>query len=105
MKTPFSMGWASALAFALLIGCSETMVTAQPPRLSIQTVANRGVELSWSAPANDLQLESASTLRQSTVWQPVSQAPVLRGGQFVLTVDASQGSRFFRLRQQAGATL
>ena len=57
-----------------------------------------GVILKWPASAADYSVESAADLT-STNWQTVSQSPVLTNGWYELTLPATNGAQFFRLRQ------
>ncbi|MEO8426457.1 MAG: hypothetical protein ABI651_05015, partial [Verrucomicrobiota bacterium] len=68
-----------------------------PPRLSIQPLANRSVRVAWPNSAAGFVLEESSG-PSSTLWQAVGRTPIEQDNQFAVTVDASAGNRFFRLR-------
>ena len=60
----------------------------------------QGAKLVFSWPANSLAftLVSATNLGAATIWTPVSPAPVIVDGQYVVTNSTSGPIRFFRLR-------
>jgi hypothetical protein len=56
--------------------------------------------LSWPTNSTVFTLVSATNLGPAAVWLPVSPAPVVLGGQFVVTNPITGPSRFFRLRPE-----
>ena len=67
------------------------------PRLSA-TRAGKNVVLSWPAASSGFILESAATL-STPAWSTVTTTPVVNGTLNSVTVDASAGTRFYRLRK------
>jgi hypothetical protein len=67
-----------------------------PPELSI-TLANGIATLSWPASASNLQLQESADLGL-TGWLPVLQTVVNTGTEISVTVPASAGRKFFRLK-------
>lgn len=73
-------------------------VVAQPPKLSIQLAPNNRVLISWPASVTGFLLESNPDLNQP-LWNTVSPTPTIVGTNNVVTNNASDFSRFYRLRQ------
>lgn len=71
------------------------------PRLNVES-AGAQVTLSWPVTPTAFVLEEASSLLEpsgATVWTAVNATPSVVGGRYVVSVDKSPGSRFYRLRQ------
>ncbi len=68
------------------------------PSLAIALSGNQ-VFLSWTnVPGGlDFGLQQATSMSPPGVWSNVTNAPVLVGGQFVVTLPTQPGNRFFRL--------
>jgi hypothetical protein len=69
------------------------------PRLNIVRNENNAVTLSWAEGATGYVLESTSTLGSTASWSVVDAAPNPIGGAGSVSVNAANGSAFFRLRQ------
>jgi len=69
------------------------------PQLTIAT-AGTNVVLSWPTNATVFNLEMATSLGSSPIWTTNSTAPVIIGGQNVVTNSISGAGRFFRLSSQ-----
>ncbi|MSU64235.1 MAG: hypothetical protein EXS31_17900 [Pedosphaera sp.] len=104
-ENPKPVGCVFALSFSAGITLFENRTEAQSPKLSIRTSADRRVRISCPAAAGNFALESASPLANPPVWKTVANSPAQEGLDFVLTFDASQGDRYFRLRGAALPTL
>jgi hypothetical protein len=75
-----------------------TALSSAAPKLTI--VSSGGtVMISWPASAADFVLETADALISPILWQPVTIPPVTIGDKKVLTVNASSGQSFYRLRR------
>jgi autotransporter-associated beta strand protein len=62
-------------------------------------LALTGDTLSWPADAGWFSLESATNLTPPVAWTPFTNAPVLMGDHWLLTLpDTTNGQRFFRLQ-------
>ncbi|MBI5386698.1 MAG: hypothetical protein HZA90_18660 [Verrucomicrobia bacterium] len=71
------------------------------PQLAIRAASADGsrVEISWPASAGDVVLESSPSLSGDSVeWSPVTEPVQVQGETQSVTVDASGGSRFYRLK-------
>lgn len=68
------------------------------PKLAIALSGNQ-VVLSWTnAPGGlDFGLQQTTNMAPTSVWSNVTNAPVVIGGQFVVTLAKQIGNRFFRL--------
>jgi hypothetical protein len=62
-----------------------------------------GVVLSWPDTPGGWQLQASATLDAG--WADVKAAPVPAEGRMTVTVDAHEGTRFFRLRGASGLAL
>jgi hypothetical protein len=67
------------------------------PSLTL-TLSGKGLRLAWPTSATGFVLESTSTLAPAS-WTTVTPAPVVTGDQSATTIDASNGTHFFRLRK------
>ncbi|MBI3416826.1 MAG: Ig-like domain-containing protein [Verrucomicrobia bacterium] len=84
------------LAFALFTATNRALASP-PPELTVHSLANRLVQLTWPATAAGFALEQTDALGAIVSWSVVAQAPVLAGGQLAVTLDTSAGQKFFRL--------
>ncbi len=75
----------------------DSIVTV-PPLLSVVTLASDEVQLRWSTNAANFVVETTPTI--GAPWQAVSNSVSVVGGQYSVTVGASQPSGYFRLRRQ-----
>jgi uncharacterized delta-60 repeat protein len=69
------------------------------PSLNIAR-SNALVIVSWSATGLNFQLQENSDLPLPNSWSPVAQPAVTNAGQVSVTVPATVGRKFFRLRSQ-----
>jgi hypothetical protein len=72
--------------------------TGGGPQLAITRSGNT-VEISWPAPSTGFFLEETADLGNPNAWATVTATPVVAGGRNTVTLAASAGARFFRLRQ------
>lgn len=86
---------AVAFCFFLSIQMSRAQVS---PRLEIQRSFNQ-VQLRWGTSAAGFVLEQTDQLSVSQGWQLVAEQRQIEGDKFMVAVTASNGSRFFRLRE------
>ena len=75
-----------------------TRIVSGLPKLAIARGGTNAV-ISWSASANGFALESTGSLSPIIQWRAVPGTPVVVGGRNTVTVDASRGSQFYRLRK------
>jgi hypothetical protein len=61
-------------------------------------VVNGQTRVSWPANSGKWVLQSTASLSPRSAWTDDASAPVLAGGQYVVTISSSQGARFYRLR-------
>jgi sugar lactone lactonase YvrE len=69
------------------------------PQLQITRGAN-GLRLAWPSSATGFALESRTALDASGNWVPESSTGAMVGGQNLVTIQADNLARFFRLRKQ-----
>lgn len=81
------------------------MQGVESPRLRVQQTAPQEVEVSWPQSAQGYQLESSVAPLPGGDWQQVPQAPDIRNGSFVLTLQPTDRERYFRLRAAGQAPL
>jgi uncharacterized repeat protein (TIGR03803 family) len=74
------------------------LVSPPAPQLSINLSGNNLI-LTWPTNVSGLNLEYATNLASTTVWQTNSTAPVVIGGQNVLTNPITGTQMFFRLSE------
>ncbi|MBU6399863.1 MAG: right-handed parallel beta-helix repeat-containing protein [Verrucomicrobia bacterium] len=86
----------------VLFDLTVTPSTAPPqqPTLSARILDAERVEISWPNVTGTWDLDAAEVLGSVTNWQPTGLAPVLTGDRYVVTVVATNASRFYRLRQR-----
>jgi len=75
----------------------DSIVTV-PPALSVVTLSAGAIQLRWNTNAANFVVETTSAI--GGPWQVVSNTPSVIGGQYSVTVSASQPSGYFRLRRQ-----
>lgn len=82
----------------LRVGLSFVAVTgATGPRLRIEPLPPGRVRLAWPAGTAGFVLQTNAQIGTS-LWQSVGQAPVVTGGENVITNSLTPGNLFFRLR-------
>jgi hypothetical protein len=69
------------------------------PSLNIAR-SNAFVILSWPATALNFQLQGSTNVSLPNSWSPVAQFAVTNAGRISVTVPATAGRKFFRLRSQ-----
>jgi uncharacterized membrane protein len=74
-------------------------ITDTQPTLSVKRDGT-SLKLRWRASFGKYELQSITSFVPSGVWQPVTNAPVLIEGEWVVTQFVTDAERFFRLRQQ-----
>ncbi|MCX8091522.1 MAG: immunoglobulin domain-containing protein [Verrucomicrobiae bacterium] len=72
-------------------------VLVSPPTLSIQKEAGGQVLLAWSAQGPPFALQVTTNLNPPVVWTAATNVPVLTNNQYIVTVPAGIGNRFYRL--------
>ena len=68
------------------------------PRLEVST-AGGAMVLRWPAAYGGFVLDAATVLAPTPDWAPVGATPGTNGGYFSVTNAATDGARFYRLRQ------
>jgi hypothetical protein len=81
----------------------HTLAQTNGTRLSIQSLPNRRVSLSWTNDGSQLVLQQADSLKGPIPWLSPN-SPLLQSNQFSITLDATRRERYFRLAS-AAATL
>ncbi len=78
-------------------------ITVSGPAAPALTIVKSGsnVIVKWPNAAADFTLESTTSFSPDN-WQPVGIAPVADGSDLTVTVDASSGTVFFRLKKSSG---
>src|SRR6185312_5663149 len=77
-------------------------VPAQTPTLSLSPTAPANVQVSWPSNFAGWQLTFATNLSPAN-WQAITQAPVISGTSFVVSLSLTNANGFFRLQQINGA--
>jgi hypothetical protein len=67
------------------------------PALKVANSTNHQVSLSWTNTATGFILKQSTNLASPVLWSTVTNAVSTLNGQFVVTVTAGAGSRFFLL--------
>src|SRR5262249_22228194 len=90
-------------AVAAILFSGMSMGHAQS--LSIHATGSHFIEITWPGPTTGLVLEAATVLGPAAVWETVAEPSVLGNSQYSVTLQASGGARFFRLRTAALASI
>jgi hypothetical protein len=85
---------------------ADAVVTVIPtaPTLEITSMSNQ-ITLAWPQCIAGFQLQSAQSLTSPVNWQAVTNAPVVAGGQYAVTLSAVGPGKFYRLANVALPTL
>jgi hypothetical protein len=86
------------LAAAMACGISNGVEAQVGPQLFIQWLPDRKVELIWTNSSAPFLLEASSAVSPSGSWQPISLPTLGADTLSVVTLEAVEASRFFRLR-------
>ena len=80
---------------------TSAATAVQPPTLSIRRVGPDGsqVEISWPASYTGMVLQSTAVLNDPNGWTPVAEAVQTTGDTSSVTMGATVGARFYRLKQ------
>ena len=70
---------------------------ASAPILNMAVAAGNQLTLSWTNTAVGFMLKETENLSPPVQWGPVTNAPVVLNGQFVVTLSAQGGKRFYLL--------
>jgi len=76
---------------------SACVAVRSVPTLQVASATNQQVKVAWTNTATGFVLKETSGLSPPIVWTPVTNAPVLTNGQFVVTLSATNGSRYYLL--------
>jgi hypothetical protein len=76
-----------------------TFYSAVPPSLQAQANSNSLI-VTWPLSAANYILETTDNLALTNSWTTVTNVPVVMTFQNTVTIETSEGSRFYRLRQQ-----
>ena len=76
---------------------SACFPVAPTPALAVSPAADHQVALTWTNTATGFVLKETSTLSPPVQWTTVTNSSVLTNGQFVVTLPAVAGSRFYLL--------
>jgi hypothetical protein len=77
------------------------VVGAEPLRLIVELLPDRGVRLVWPVTDQYLLLEETTSLSPPVVWLPSAQSITSKAGDFSTVVGLESGTRFFRLQETA----
>lgn len=82
-------------------GFWSVAVAIQTPGGPLLSISRSGgsLTISWPASSAAFVLEATVSLAVPIAWQPVGQTPVIVGPDNTVTLPASPGSKFYRLRQ------
>lgn len=86
----------SAIAASFAAGPNASL--GDRPRLRAATTGS-AIQLSWPSDATGYALETSPSLPPIATWTPVPDAPALQYNNFVLTVQTTNTSQFFRLKK------
>jgi hypothetical protein len=87
--------------YNLLGGFWAIMLTrpaSESPQLRIARTGEK-IIVAWPAPSTGFELQEASSLLAPVSWNPVLEAPVIMGGEKLVTVPAAGAARFYRLQK------
>ena len=79
---------------------SACVPVASVPTLKVAPVANQQVSIAWTNTTTGFVLKQTSSLSPPIQWTAVTNTPVVINGQFVVTLPAGTGSRFYVLSFQ-----
>jgi hypothetical protein len=88
---------ASSVADPAKLNNGASVKTVVEPVLMSVTRNGLNLVLAWTADASNYSLQSATNIVPPIVWTPVTNAPVIIGGQKVVTVPLGSAPRYFRL--------
>ena len=77
---------------------SACVPVAPAPALTVSPAPNQQVTLAWTNTATGFVLKQTGSLSPPIQWTTVTNSPVLTNGQFVVTLSAAAGSRFYVLQ-------
>ncbi len=78
---------------------SQALTALPQPDLAYVTDRDAALmTLQWTNTATGFALEQTTNLEPDTVWSPVTNIPVLLGGQYAVSLTTTNENRFFRLR-------
>ena len=83
----------------LVNGAKIFAATAPVPTPAISLTLGGVLTISWSAAATNVVLETTSSLAPPAAWGAVTNAVQTTNGMFSVQMNATQGSRFFRLKR------
>lgn len=89
-------------AAAFLIWIASTAQAQSPPALSVRAVNNQSVTLAWPKSASTFVLAATEQLGPPSLWQMVPNPPVSGAEEFLVTLEATGATRFFRLQRGGG---
>jgi autotransporter-associated beta strand protein len=86
------------------VGCTNYTLNVTgfdcPQRLQIDSIPSNRVRLTWSTSAAGYQLVSTNALQNPpNAFAPVATEPIVTGGKFTVTNNASGAARFYELRK------
>jgi hypothetical protein len=76
-----------------------TVVLELPAEVAIEQTGT-SIALSWPESATGCVLETSDVLTPGSVWTEVTEAPVLSGGRYTITIEPVDSNRFFRLTRK-----
>ena len=79
---------------------SACVPVAPVPALTVVPATNQQVSIAWTNTTTGFGLKQTSSLSPPIQWTAVTNNPVLSNGQFVVTLPAGTGSRFYLLSFQ-----
>jgi hypothetical protein len=76
---------------------SACVPVASVPTLKVVPASNQQVSITWTSTTTGFGLKQTSSLSPPIQWTAVTNTPVVSNGQFVVTLSAGTGSRFYVL--------
>lgn len=92
---------ASAVADPAKLNNTASVKTVVEPVVMTATRNGSNLVLSWTVDASNYSLQSATNVVPPVSWSPVTNAPVIIGGQKVVTLPIGPGTTYFRLNGQS----
>ncbi|MBL9126706.1 MAG: Ig-like domain-containing protein, partial [Verrucomicrobiales bacterium] len=106
MNSPITTACAAALRLLSTLAYPMAMgIALAQPKLEVATSNPSSVVLSWPSTDSSFALEATAKLGAGASWQPITDSPTVSNGRFTVSLAAGDRTRFFRLRDTAGAAL
>jgi len=91
-------GVLSDAAVAASFAAGQNALLGGHPTLGAARSGN-SIILTWQPDATAFVLETATNLQSGTIWNAVTNTPLLQNGQQTLSLPVTDANQFFRLRK------